>query len=94
MILKIEYEKIATKFLKKNLSKISKEEIDELIFKAMKKIINREDINIDLKKLIGNDGELFRIRKGDIRIIFSYNQNGEVIISIVENIGFRGDIYK
>ncbi len=60
----------------------------------MKKIINRKDININLKKLIGNEYELFRIRKGDIRIIFSYNQNGKVIISIVENIGFRGNIYK
>lgn len=94
MIVKIQYEKIAVKFIKKNLSKISKDEIDNLILKAIKKMINKEDINIDLKKLVDNKNELFRIRKGDIRIIFSYTKNDEIIVSIVENIGFRGEIYK
>jgi len=60
----------------------------------MKKIINKEDINIDVKKLVNNQDEFFRIQKSNIRIIFSYNQDGEIIVSIIENIGFRGDIYK
>jgi 20S proteasome alpha/beta subunit len=62
MKLKILYRKIATKFIKKNLSKISKQDIDELIIKAIKKIINKEDINIDLKKMISND-DFFQNKK-------------------------------
>jgi len=94
MILKIKYEKVVIKFLKKNSSKITKEDIDNLVLKSMKKIIKKEDINIDLKKMIDSKNELFRIRKGDIRIIFSYTSNGDIVISVVEDIGFRGDIYK
>jgi mRNA-degrading endonuclease RelE of RelBE toxin-antitoxin system len=36
----------------------------------------------------------FRIRKGDIRIIFLYSNDGDIVVSLIENIGFRGDIYK
>ena len=93
MKLKILYRKIAIKFIKKNLSKISKKDIDELIIKAMKKIIYKEDTNIDLKRMISNDG-FFRIRKGNMRIIFSYSSDGDIIVSLIEDIGFRGDIYK
>jgi len=94
MILKIQYEKVVIKFLNKNKSKITKEDIDTLILKSMKKIIKKEDINIDLKKMIDNQNEFFRIRKGNIRVIFSYSKNGDIIVSVVENIGFRGDVYK
>jgi len=94
MKLKILYKKIATKFINKNNSKISKDMVDELIIKAMKKIINKENINIDLKKLVDNKNDFFRIRKGNIRIIFSFDSDGEIIVSIVEDIGYRGDVYK
>jgi len=94
MILKIQYEKVVIKFLNKNKSKITKEDIDTLILKSMKKIIKKEDINIDLKKMIDNQNEFFRIRKGNIRVIFSYSKNGDIVVSVVENIGFRGDVYK
>lgn len=92
MTLKILYKKIATKFISKN--KISKDEVDSLVVKSMKKIIKKEDINIDLKKLVTNEQELFRIRKGNIRIIFSFDLDGNVVVCLVENIGYRGDIYK
>ena len=92
MTLKILYKKIATKFISKN--KISKDEVDSLVVKSMKKIIKKEDINIDLKKLVTNEQEFFRIRKGNIRIIFSFDLDGNVVVCLVENIGYRGDIYK
>lgn len=92
MKLEILYKKVVTKFIKKN--NFSKDELDNLIIKAIKKIVKKEDVNIDLKRFITSENELFRIRKGDIRIIFSFNQNGDVIVSVVENIGYRGDIYK
>jgi mRNA-degrading endonuclease RelE of RelBE toxin-antitoxin system len=38
---------------------------------------------LDLKKLKGND-EIFRVRKGKIRIIFRKNKNEEVFILTVE----------
>lgn len=92
MKLEIFYKKVVTKFIKKN--NFSKDELDSLIIKAIKKIVKKEDINIDLKRLITTDEELFRIRKGNIRIIFSFNLNGDVVVSVVENIEYRGDIYK
>lgn len=40
----------------------------------------------------GNWKDSFRIRKGDIRIIFSVNENEKLIhVSIID---FRGDVYK
>jgi mRNA-degrading endonuclease RelE of RelBE toxin-antitoxin system len=37
----------------------------------------------------------YRVRKGKIRIIFSIGENSEVVIeAIIENVDFRGDIYK
>ena len=92
MKLEIFYKKVVTKFIKKN--NFSKDELDSLIIKAIKKIVKKEDINIDLKRLLTTDEELFRIRKGNIRIIFSFNLNGDVVVSVVENIEYRGDIYK
>jgi len=92
MKLEIFYKKVVSKFIKKN--NFSKDKLDSLIIKAIKKIVKKEDINIDLKRLLTTDEELFRIRKGNIRIIFSFNLNGDVIVSFVENIGYRGDIYK
>jgi len=94
MIVEIKYKKNAVKFIKKNSHKISKTEIDELIIKALKKIIKNETINIDLKKLVDNEQDFFRIRKNNIRIIFSFSNTNEIVISIVENIGYRGGIYK
>ena len=91
--LKIVYLKKADKFLAKNSSKISKHTVDTLIIKSIKKIYIGEEINVDLKKMSTMDG-YYRIRKGDIRIIFQINECDELIISIVETIGYRGDVYK
>jgi len=90
----IKFTKSSVKFIKKNSSKISKKEVEILIVKSLKKIILKEDLNIDLKKLVDNKNEYFRIRKGNIRIIFSFTKENEIVISIVEDIGYRGDIYK
>ena len=68
MKLEIFYKKVVTKFIKKN--NFSKEELDSLIIKAIKKIVKKEDINIDLKKFITQDDELFRIRKSNKELYF------------------------
>lgn len=45
----------------------------------------------DIKKLKGFDG-LFRLRVGDLRVLFE--KNDEELIIIVIDIGNRGEIYK
>lgn len=92
--LKITYLKKSKKFLDKNSSTITENEVDELIIKFIKKHFYNIDINIDYKQLQGNLKDIFRIRKGDIRIIIKVIDNEIIIETIIEDIGFRGDIYK
>ena len=91
--IEIHYRKKADKFLVKNRDKLTKEEVDGFVIKAIKKIYGDEDVNIDLKRM-ETMAHHFRIRKGNIRIVFSINDMDEVIVSIVDTIGYRGDIYK
>lgn len=49
--------------------------------------------SIDLKKLRGVDN-VYRIRKGDIRIIFTLDDDHNIIVITVENIDFRGSAYQ
>lgn len=78
---KIIFEKAATKFLKKQNAKIQ-----ELVLKAISNLPNGTDI----KKLKGY--ELYRMRIGDIRVIYSINNDVKIIN--IENINNRGDVYK
>lgn len=94
MNLKIVYLKKANKFFLKNSSILSEEETDQLLIKAAKRILLKEDVNIDVKSLKGGLKHLYRIRQNKIRILFEIH-NGEVIVElIVEDIDFRGDVYK
>ena len=79
------------KVYKKNESVINFDNVKDLIEKALKKI-NNQDINIDLNELKANLYGYYRIRKGDLRIVFSYNK-GLVHIVNIENIDFRGSVY-
>lgn len=91
---KLTYLKKAKKFLDKNSNKIDESTVDELVIKFIKSKLFNIDINIDYKQMNGSFKNLYRIRKGDIRIIITL-KDGEVIIeAIIEDIGFRGDIYK
>lgn len=89
--LNIKYEKKADKFLAKN--NIRNEKVSELIIKAVRRL-NGKDENIDLKMLRGDLLELFRIRRGDLRIIIEYSDAGESIVVTVVNIDFRGSVYE
>jgi len=91
--IEIQYLKKADKFLAKNSNVITKNEIDILIIKALRKIFNNEDVNIDLKSMSTMES-YYRIRKGNVRIVFYIDENDELIVSIVETIGYRGDVYK
>jgi len=89
--LDINYSKNSEKFVLKNKSIISFEKVRELLEKGIKKL-NNHDINIDIKELKGKLQGLYRIRKGDLRIIFRYYKD-EIHIVNIEKIDFRGDVY-
>ena len=78
----------------KNNSIITETQVDELIIKFIKKHFYNVDINIDYKQLQGNLKDTFRIRKGNIRIILKVIDDEIIIEAIIEDIGFRGDVYK
>jgi len=92
--LEITYLKRADKFFSKNSDTLSKEKSNELIIKAVRKIVLNENTNIDLKKLKGELQSYYRIRQGKFRILFELNNNQIIISAIVNDIDFRGDVYK
>ena len=92
--IKLIYLKKATQFLNKNRSKLTEKQTDELVIKFIKKKIYNIDINIDFKQMKGNIDDIYRIRKGNIRILIKLIKNEIIIEAIVEDIGYRGNIYK
>lgn len=81
--------KNAHKFL--NANRIAKEEVFELLRKAIKKF-QGEDINVDIKKLKGKWSGFFRIRKGKLRILAEFDFDNFSIL--IEEIDWRGGAYK
>ena len=92
--LKLTYLKKAKKFLDKNKNVINEKQVDELIIKFIKKHFFNYDENIDCKQLQGNLKDYYRIRKSNIRLIIRIVDDNIIIEAIIEDIGFRGDIYK
>jgi len=92
--IKLTYLKKATKFLAKNSSVLTEEQVDVLVVKFIKKKFYNIDTNVDYKQMSSAISNIYRIRKSNIRIILRLD-DGEVIIeAIVTDIGFRGDVYK
>jgi len=92
--IKLSYLKKATKFLSKNSSVITEEEVDDLVIKFIKKRFYNIDTNVDYKQMKGTLSNIYRIRKANIRIIVKIENNEIIIETIIVDIGFRGDIYK
>ena len=92
--IKLTYLKKAKKFLDKNKNVINEKQVDELIIKFIKKHFFNYDENIDYKQLQGNLKDYYRIRKSNIRLIIRIVDDNIIIEAIIEDIGFRGDIYK
>jgi len=93
MNLEIGYSKKASKFLEMNSNIITEKEVDTLITSSIRKIFKIEKPNIDLKKLKGKLKGCFRIKKGNIRIIFSLKKD-KILKALINDIDFRGNIYK
>ncbi len=85
---RIEYSRDAEKFIDKQDVHIEvREELKKFLIK-----MKGGNVNIDLKKLVGDWEGYYRLRKGKLRIIFELNKNERVLF--VEKIDFRGDVYK
>ncbi len=84
---KVELHKRAAKYLQK-VSPSEKERIKV----ALKKLETISDHSLDRFRLKGEWKDYYRVRVGDLRILFWYDKIQQIIY--VERIGPRGDIYK
>lgn len=88
MTWRIDYSKDANKFIQKN-------KLQADVSAELKKFLLRlkgVDVNINLKKLVGDWESYYRLRKGDVRIIFSINKIEKALY--VEKVDLRGKVYK
>lgn len=60
--------------------------------KAIEKICNTPFRGSHIKKLVGKLGGKYRYEIGDLRIVYSVDENKKIVF--IEAIGPRGDIYK
>lgn len=88
----VEYSKNARKFLASNEQLLSVADANTLLAKAARKLLLYEENNTDVIALQGKLKGLYRVRKGDIRMIFSLH-NGIAVVVAVETIDFRGIVY-
>ncbi|MBI2121609.1 MAG: hypothetical protein HYT98_00650 [Candidatus Sungbacteria bacterium] len=85
----IELTREAERFLVYN--RVSREEVFQLIRSALTKF-RGEDVNIDVKKLKGKWLGFHRIRRGDLRVIASFDfDKSRVHIEVID---WRGSAYK
>ena len=94
MNLKIRYLKKSKKFFDKNSHILNEEKADELLLQAAKRIFLQDDNTVDLKQLKGKLKNYYRIRVNKIRILFEIENEELQVILIVNDIDFRGDVYK
>ena len=86
---RLDLSKNAEKFLSKN--ELTIDEVRELLDNTIR-YFKGEDININIKKLIGDWTGFYRVRTGRIRIIAEFNFENSVVF--VEEIDWRGSAYK
>ena len=81
---KVKYHKDAYKFLhKENFLEAFEEALKDFIYKSRK---------VDIKKLKGKWKGKYRIRIGNIRVVFDINYDERTIYIV--RAGYRGDVYK
>lgn len=85
----VRYSKSALKFIKSRTTK-EKQRLREIIDNNLKVL----PVTGDVKPLQGYSDKRMRLRVGGIRIIFRYDEEGNLLILSIIDIGMRGDIYK
>ncbi|MEK7567608.1 MAG: hypothetical protein AAB513_01655 [Patescibacteria group bacterium] len=81
--------KVALQFLEKN--HIPTEEVGDIIAVAIRRF-QGENENIDIGKLKGKWLGFYRIRKGKMRIIVSFDFDN--LSAFIDNVDWRGNVYK
>ncbi|OGZ72787.1 MAG: hypothetical protein A2908_00185 [Candidatus Staskawiczbacteria bacterium RIFCSPLOWO2_01_FULL_38_12b] len=87
---KIGFSKESVSFLDKN-GDLSKENVIDLVLRAIG-MFSGHRINIDIKKLKGEWNNFYRIRKGRLRVIVSFDFESRSVL--IERIDWRGSAYK
>ena len=85
---KIEYTKKAVKYIE-SLDKPTKQRI-----KAGIEGLTENPPKGDIKTMQGFSDGRKRLRIGKYRIIYNYNQDGEIKVLYIMNVDTRGDVYK
>ena len=86
------YSKQAEKFLLRNSSRLQQADVEINVAKAIRKIAKDEQNNADVKPLKGDLKGYFRVRLGDIRVVFAY-LDGDIRIVDIDAIDYRGSVY-
>ena len=89
--IRFRFTKNAEKFLIKNTHRCNREDIEALIIKAIGKMYGVKE-SVDIKRLQGLKPAKFRVRQGEIRIIFSFEEDEIIITALIEEINRRGNI--
>jgi mRNA-degrading endonuclease RelE of RelBE toxin-antitoxin system len=88
--IELAFTKSAQKFLAKNADRCTKEQVQNLVTKALHRLQGKPE-NIDLERMKGKFQTFYRIRFGEIRILFRV-EDGEIIITaIIQEIERRGN---
>ena len=78
-----------SKLVKKDLKKIQKNDLNQIIKKIKSLAIDPFPVGATILR---GEGKMFRVRQGDYRIIYKI-QNQELIVLIVK-VGHRSDVYR
>jgi len=87
------YSKQAEKFLQRNPSQVSQDSVELNVAKAVRKITKEENNNADVIPMKGAFQGNFRVRLGDVRVVFAYLE-GDIRIVDIDTIDFRGNVYR
>jgi mRNA interferase RelE/StbE len=90
--IRVDLGRSAEKFLKRHPSQIREEDLKELIRKAVRKLTHEEMNNSDVREMKGALKGYYRLRIGDIRIMFKFEGKAVRIVRVYE-LDFRGNIY-
>lgn len=85
----IDFTQDAEKFLARN--RINHQEIFELVELVIKKF-KGEAANVDIRKLKGKWLGFYRIRRGDLRVIASFDFDHLRVF--IDQVDWRGNVYK
>jgi mRNA interferase RelE/StbE len=86
------FSKQAQKFLERNAPRLTRDEAEAAVVKAIRRITHEEINSADVIPMKGQYKGYFRVRIGTVRIVFAY-LDGDIRIVDIDTIDFRGSVY-